>query len=363
MLDLARRFFAKRSYNSVAYFGRQGAGKTLQMVHDAIRMAVARKRGIVGNLDLNPEGFYNFGVKYKIDWLKRIADEGQIINLPSDSDLDLLFRYPYSIILFDEAGAKMFSRNFQKNNKNMVEQGVQLRKNYCTLLWTAQYENMADKFLRATVERCVWCDGVTIFNADTQKDILLSRSARYFWAREFWVWCDDPKLKMHPVQTMLKSLKHEGGRVTQKHKDIFNCFNSHAILGSKIENPLKPIILNYRYRCDLPRNYYLLRSGNMDCDDPMTRMRYRMVEKEIPTDKYINYLAYSEDPFFAEPPKPERKRLAVACHLPGYFETEKPLPVFKGWDAMEEEKVTPISSRKSKDKKTIDPRVLAALKY
>ena len=357
----------KASYNSIAYFGRQGAGKTLQMMWDCIKLACDRRRGIVGNLWLKPEGFYNFGVKYKLDWLKRIADEGQIVTLPSDSDMDLLFRYPYSIVMFDEAGAKMFSRNFQSNNKNMIEQGVQLRKNYCTLLWTAQYENMADKFLRATVERCVWCDGISKFDWKTQKDYLTWRSSRYFIAREFWVWVDDPKLRMHPIQSELKNIKHDQGPVTQRHKDIFNCFDSHSILGSSIDRAMPPIILSYRYRKDLPKSYYLLkcREKGLDfIDDPLTRMRYEYRDT-LTTEEYINYLAYENDPFFAMPPP--QKLVATACHFPGYFEAERPLPIYTSERNLKKksEKITPIKKHGhqfSENKDKIDPRILEALK-
>ena len=214
----------KDSYNSVAYFGKQHTEKTLQMMWDGIRLACDRQKRIVGNLWLKPEGFYNFGVKYKLDWLKRIADEGQIITLSSDSDMDLLFRYPYSIIMFDKAGAKMFSRNFQSNNKNMIEQGIQLRRNYCTLLWTTKYEDITDKFLKAIVERCVWCHGIYKFDWKTQKDYLRWRSAQYFLARDFWILVDG-RLEENWIQRELKKIKHEKGRITEKHKDIFELLN------------------------------------------------------------------------------------------------------------------------------------------
>ncbi len=351
----------KASYNSVAYFGRQGAGKTLQMIKDAIRLACERRRGIVGNLWLKPEGFYRYGVKYKLDWLKRIADEGQIITLPSEADLDLLFRYPYSVVLFDEAGAKMFTRNFQSNSKNMIEQGVQLRKNYCTLLWSAQYETQTDKFLRATVERCCWCSGISKFDWRTQKDYLYWRSARYFNAREFWVWCDDERLRMHPVQTALKSIKHDSGMVDQRHKDLFNCFDSHSIIGTKIERPLQPIILNYRYRCDLPKYYYQTKIKET-YDDPITRYRYEWREPQLSLETYLYTKAYYEDPFFQDIPK---KQLATAYHFHGYFETEKPLPLYTGENPETTQKKSNARSKNRSNgkakKREIDPRVLEFL--
>ena len=316
--------FGDSSCNSWAFFGKQGAGKTLGMIDLAIKLAVKRRRGIVSNLRLNPEGFYQYGLRYNLPWLCRIAKEGQIISLPTDADMDLLFRYPYSIVLFDEAGALMFSRNWQKSNDSIIRSGIQLRKNYCNLIWTAQYADQADKFLRSTVERCVWSEGLSFFNWRTQKDILVWRSNRHFEAREFWAWVDNDELRSKHIKTALKSLQHDSGRVTQRHKDLFNCFDSHGLVGSVISQHLQPIVTNYYYRCDLPKSYYQSKI-HTPYDDPILNLRFNF--KEIPLEKELQYYSDHPDGFFAPPLIPSR--IATTCHLKGFFEIDKPLPIYE----------------------------------
>jgi hypothetical protein len=355
--------FGDSSCNSWAYFGKQGAGKTLGMIDLAIKLAVKRRRGIVSNLRLNPQGFYDYGRKYKLPWLQRIATEGQIISLPTDSEMDLLFRYPYSIVVFDEAGALMFSRNWQKSNDSIIKSGIQLRKNYCNLIWTAQYADQADKFLRSTVERCVWSEGVSFFNWQSQKDILIWRSNRHFEAREFWAWVDNDELRSKHVKTALKSLQHDSGMVTQRHKDLFNCFDSHGLVGSTSDANLQPIITNYLYRCDLPKSYYQSKI-HQPYDDPILNLRFNY--KLIPLEQELKYYSNHPDGFFAPPIIPSR--IATACHLKGYFEIDKPLPIYhkqqnQKYQQPSSAKTTHYQNSNNSNGKvrTIDPRIQSLL--
>lgn len=335
------------SCNSWAFFGDQGSGKTLGAMALALQLAIKRRRGIVSNLAISPEGVYAYGHKYKIDWLKRIADEGQVVNLPSNYDLDLLFRYPRSIVIFDEAGALMFSRNFQNNNKTIIEAGIQLRKNLTNLIWTAQYPEQSDKFMRETVERCVWCDGVQFFNRSLQIDVALFRSERHFVSKHFWAWVDNPELRLKHVKTALRSLGSVKRFVNQRDLYVLGCFDSHSIVGSVVARPLQPIIQSYEYRTDLPRGYYLNRVRIVygdrlkEWDDPLTNYTYRLTpprESEI-----LEYL--NNDYGFLMPPPPSNYQ-AIACILPGYFPADQPLPPYTGFDKNNSSKVSSINRGK-----------------
>lgn len=320
------------SCNSWAFFGDQGSGKTLGAMDLALKLAVKRKRGIVSNLAISPEGIYAYGHKYKIDWLKRIADEGQVVNLPTNYDLDLLFRYPRSIVIFDEAGALMFSRNFSTNNKTIIEAGIQLRKNLTNLIWTAQYPEQSDKFMRETVERCVWCDGVQFFNHNLQIDVALFRSERHFISKQFWAWVDNPELRLKHVKTILRSLGSIKRFVNLRDLYVLGCFDSHSVVGSVVPQPLQPIVQNYQYRTDLSRGYYLnkiraIYGDSLDFwDDPLTNYRYKSIP---PSDYQINEYINNNPYGFILPPPPCNYRV-VACHLPGFFPTDQPLPRYDG---------------------------------
>ena len=111
------------NYNSVAFFGAQKAGKTLAMIDLGLKLAVNRKSGLVSNLNLNVEGIYKYGVKHKIDWLKQICDEECVYNLIGDYEQDLLFRYPYTVVMFDETEILLNSKSWQKNNRNILTEG------------------------------------------------------------------------------------------------------------------------------------------------------------------------------------------------------------------------------------------------
>ena len=347
------------SYNSVAFFGAQGAGKTLAMIDLGLKLAVNRKRGLVSNLNLNVEGIYKYGVKHQIDWLKQICDDECVYSLIGDYEQDLLFRYPYTIVMFDEAGILLNSRSWQKNNKNILTEGNQLRKSRTTFLWTAQYADMTDKSLRATVERCAWCDGTSYFNVDRQIDILVWKDVKFFKARQFWEWIDAPLAKLKPVATFLKTLDRYWGPLGEKDKDLFNCYDSHDKIGRTIAYPLQPIRVPSRYYCELPKYYYYQRcpqQGMKFWHDPILRREYEWVEPDsleaigyefmghFPylmgrRQKIYDYDFIVEDSIeslalqFTGGPANYSGFVRKEKSLPwGEFESEKPLPRFFGWE-------------------------------
>lgn len=352
------------SYNSVAFFGGQGSGKTFAMIKLALKLATVRKRGIVSNLNFNVGEIYNYGVKYKNDWLKQICDDNCITSLPGNYEQDLLFRYPYRIVCFDEAGILLNSRSWQKNNKSILFDGNQLRKRFCTFLWTAQYADMTDKTLRSSVERCAWCEGTSYFNPDKQIDILVWKDVKFFKSEVFWGWVDDPvEKKLKPVPTFLKTTDRYWGPLDAKDKDLFNCYNSHDLIGSEVSRPLPPIYLPRRYRCEFPSLYYYCKcpqKGAKNWEDPILRSQWELIDFPDSPDS-ISALAYE---FSGEKIPLDRRQEIVDweyaakdsieslslefCQglrdyvgwvkrkkppIPnGYFETEKLLPLFKGWE-------------------------------
>lgn len=305
----------KASYNSCAFFGSQGSGKTMSMILLGIKLACRYRRGLVSNLRLKPEGFYNYATKYKLDWLKRCCDENLITSLPSDHDIELLFRYPFSIVMFDEAGILLNGRNWEKNSNLILRSCNQLRKNFCTFLWTAQYSNMSDKVLRATVEMCAWCTGLSYFDYRRQKDILIKYHSRFFAADQFWAWVDDPLNRLKAIQTIFKSRDCWKGKVSPRELMLFDCYNSHDTIGGKQPLPLKPIYTIYKH--DLPKHYYLSKLNNGY--DPINRLK---INTYFPDDT-IESLALE----FQGYPSAIPTKLYSKLDNNFLFESDRPLPI------------------------------------
>jgi hypothetical protein len=308
----------KASYNSCAFFGSQGSGKTLSMIKLGINLACRYRRGLVSNLRLNVAGFYDYSIKYNLDWLKRCCDENLIVSLPSNDDIELIFRYPFSIVMFDEAGIQLNNRNWEKNSNLILTQCNQLRKNFCTFLWTAQYASMSDKVLRATVELCAYCQGHSYFDYRRQKDILKKVDTRFFSSDAFWTWIDDPVMKLKPVSTMLKTRDRWSGPVSSKELMLFNCYNSHDTIGGNQPLPLKPI--HTVYKSNLPKNYYLsrLETGL----DPINRLSVQTIYPEYSIESLTMY-------YFEGFPLPAPTKIYHKLPSDFIFESDRPLPIFQ----------------------------------
>ncbi len=101
---------------------------------------------------INLEKSYEYACKYKLEWLKKVIDDNKIRFIPSEAQWEWLFKYPYSVVIFDEVGGKLDARNWAKKDREIVLRNIeQCRHNFTIFLGTAQYAEQTDAAIKETI--------------------------------------------------------------------------------------------------------------------------------------------------------------------------------------------------------------------
>lgn len=126
-----------------SYLGFPGGGKSYGMVEDAY--------------ELYKKGYYVFSVDY-VSFAERL-DLKRLSNL----DWLLAFDERGAIVLLDELGLLLFSRNFAKNDESLLRTFVLHRKKGIHLFYSAQYLDQVDKVVRELTNERVYCASIGSF--------------------------------------------------------------------------------------------------------------------------------------------------------------------------------------------------------
>jgi hypothetical protein len=126
-----------------AYLGFPGGGKSYGMVEDAY--------------ELYKKGYYVFSADY-VSFAERL-------DLRRLSSLDWLLAFDErgAIVLLDELGLLLFSRNFAKNDESLLRTFVLHRKKGIHLFYSAQYLDQVDKVVRELTNERVYCANIGRF--------------------------------------------------------------------------------------------------------------------------------------------------------------------------------------------------------
>jgi hypothetical protein len=127
-----------------AYLGFPGSGKSYGMVEDSYQ--------------LYKQGYYIFSADYvafaeKLD-LKRL----------SSFEWLLAFDERGAVLLLDELGLLLFSRNFARNDEALLRVFVLHRKRGIHLFYSAQYLDQVDKVVREVTNERVYCVNIHKFH-------------------------------------------------------------------------------------------------------------------------------------------------------------------------------------------------------
>jgi hypothetical protein len=125
------------------YLGFPGGGKSYGMVEDAWQ--------------LYKKGYYVFSADY-VSFAERL-------DLKRLSSLDWLLAFDErgAIVLLDELGLLLFSRNFAKNDEALLRTFVLHRKKGIHLFYSAQYLDQVDKVVRELTNERVYCASIGRF--------------------------------------------------------------------------------------------------------------------------------------------------------------------------------------------------------
>lgn len=202
-------------------FGGFGSGKSLFLVEQAIEFSCYHRRSIAANFFLNEKLIRLYGRKFGYEWL-------QVCRIKHSLTFEQLLLEENSILLLDEAGVEIFSRNWKSRKNYELDALFRIRHYRNKLLYAAQDWSQVDIQFRNMTHLCVWCRGFQYF-PPAHDPILISRLLLYFNPYKFIEFISKPLNKTKVVYPLVQS----GFRYTfdiikanKKYKYLFAIYNS-----------------------------------------------------------------------------------------------------------------------------------------
>jgi hypothetical protein len=201
-----------------SFVGRFGVGKTLGLLEQGIKMAHFYNLKLVTNFPINQKYLKEYCKKHKYkqisykyintDYFLKLNKDDEIEFLENQtqfsrefieknrgqSGLLYLFQQEKSIILLDEGGLKLFSRNYQeKGRDDLFMEMFQLRKGSSFILYSCQNIGQIDKQLRDNTHIWLYCRGHQRFNRKKGYSVLYSRSVIAFTKEQYDMFLSKPE--------------------------------------------------------------------------------------------------------------------------------------------------------------------------
>jgi hypothetical protein len=167
----------------IGIMGDFGTGKTLSMVEQGLKVANHRKRRIVANFACN--------YKYLKEYCKLKKYDNILwrhIQIESEEDLLKLISCRNAVILLDEAGLEMFSRNFKHQGRsNILHEMFQIRKSRSIIIFSCQYIDQVDKQMKDNTQLWIYCKGFQ------KNEVLYTRSQLAYDRNDFKRLTENPE--------------------------------------------------------------------------------------------------------------------------------------------------------------------------
>lgn len=202
--------------------------------------------------------------KPRLPWIKYLCQTSWgIIQIPYATKLEALL-IPESVVLLDEAGILLNSRDFKDTTKDLLSGLCQSRKDGTDLIWAAQFDDQVDRQLRMLTQFWIHCESLSIFDKKMKRPKLHWKAIHWFRASDYQDWLNNPRDRSNSLKTRFQyATKTENGLLSIADKMIFSIFDSFTRLD--FLNPLsfqsvnKSSFVFTKWHCKLPKDYYFSR--------------------------------------------------------------------------------------------------------
>lgn len=173
----------------VGFSGRFGVGKTLSMLEQGIKFADILHLNIVANFPLNESAIRRYCRLKGFPWF---AANGKITVVAT---IEHLLSFDNSLLLLDEAGVELFSRDYRKTDKALFNRLFRIRHYGNFLFYSCQLPSQIDKQFRDMTHLWLHCDGFQKFDIKMRRSKLYSRSIFAYSPAAYGEYIENPNIE------------------------------------------------------------------------------------------------------------------------------------------------------------------------
>lgn len=239
----------------IGFVGEIGSGKSLAQLHFGLHEANRKMRYLVCNFPLNQTELLKYCRMAKLGWVAHCAQTGRVLNLSAMDSLSHLLSYGNSIVLLDEAGIFLNSREFQKTPKSFLRDLAQSRKDGIDLFWAAQFDDQVDKQFRQLTQQFIHCAGSTTWCPVLRRPKLVWKTNYRFFAGDYYRWASSSRARVNFIKTWFGYASQTiVGPVTPLDLQLFKVFDSFARLDSEAPRDVYGTPILPKFPTFLPEN-------------------------------------------------------------------------------------------------------------
>jgi hypothetical protein len=192
----------------------------------------------------------------RMPWVAKLCKYGGISVIYNPEHLEALM-IPDSVVLLDEAGILLNSREFANTSKKLLADLAQSRKDGVDLFWCAQFDDQVDRQFRMLTQFFIHCQSLSVFDRVSKRPKLKYKQIFWFSADVYQRWVADLRVRSDYLKTRFAyAIKAESGTLTASDRQLFKVYNSFTRLD---ESAGDVNYINTISQCRLPSDYYLKR--------------------------------------------------------------------------------------------------------
>lgn len=197
--------------------------------------------------------------KPRLPWIKKMIENGYgIIQIPSPKQIEALM-IPNSVVLLDEAGIFLNSRDFMATSRQFLADLCQSRKDAIDFFYCAQFDDQVDKQLRQLSQYYIFCRSFTSgYNKEKKRPELYWKQTYWIGARAYSYWNKNFEKQGHFKTKFAYAFRTNEGLLSAADRQLFKIFNSLDRLdkdrlggGSK-----RPTLISTQWQSKLDSGYY-----------------------------------------------------------------------------------------------------------
>lgn len=194
----------------------------------------------------------------RMPWIAYLCKNGGISIIYNPGQLEALM-IPDSVVLLDEAGILLNSREFANTSKKLLSDLAQSRKDGVDLFWCAQFDDQVDRQFRMLTQFFIHCQSLSSFDKVLKRPKLKYKQIFWFSADVYQRWVADLKVRSDYLKTKFAyAIKTEEGVLSDSDRQLFKVYNSFTRLDtvSSFYNFGNICSINTIFQQKLPPNYY-----------------------------------------------------------------------------------------------------------